>query len=317
MESQGDALMRRKAERQTAGAGDAEAAPKPSDAQAIQHSQNRHRQLSNQHGATNNATLPRISVSPRSQQWGDVKLPPYRRHLEAREAELQSFVEQQVASAIEEQRMDEALHAEACRRQRDVERMKLRQKTKRRLELQTAARQPVSEELMSSMGLQPPEHHRLSATAQHRRELRDVPAATFLEHNADRLTNAMVHREACREAELIKAQTRVAMEEYVGTDFAKRRLQMWERSSGRPADSVRCPTAVERRRGAEQTTRVQQTTAEETAEVRRAMEEMSRLDDAIRENEEKRLATAQRRQITKDVPFSVHAELRKPASSNR
>ena len=238
---------------------------------------------------------------------GPTDLPPYRRHLEARERELHEYIQSQMVAAVEDQRRDEAVRAEACRLQRDVERMKLRQRTKQRVELQAQAKQPVPEETAATLGVDL--HHAdgsLSATAQHRRELRDVPARAFVEHNSDRL--AVQRREACREAERLKAAARVAMEEYVGTEFAKKRAALWERTNGKPADSVRCPTAHEQRSSRIKAAKSAKESEAERLEMERAAEEVRRLDEALYATEQSRREKQNQRVIAKDVPFDLNAD---------
>eukprot|EP00672_Neobodo_designis_P021121 CAMPEP_0174835246 /NCGR_PEP_ID=MMETSP1114-20130205/5309_1 /TAXON_ID=312471 /ORGANISM="Neobodo designis, Strain CCAP 1951/1" /LENGTH=314 /DNA_ID=CAMNT_0016069191 /DNA_START=25 /DNA_END=969 /DNA_ORIENTATION=- len=313
MESQGDSLMRRKMELQGAVSLPPNESEPPSQSNLVSHSV----QKQPVSGSTSKELPP---ISPRSFRGGATQplttVPPYRRHLEEREKELQDFVQLQMVAALDDLRRDEALRAEACRRQRDVERMKLRQRMKQRLELQAAAKQPVPSEIQEAMGVDHPQDAHLTATAQHRRELRDVPTRTYLEHNADRLVNAMLHREACREAERVKAQMRVAMEEYVGTDFAKRRKQLWAANGGQPSASVRCPTASEQRRCRSRQRRETEMQAEEQAEVRRALEEVSALDDAVWSAEAAKRANKSASRMAKDVPFDVNADFhRRPTES--
>lgn len=311
METQGDSLMRRKMELQGA-----VSLPEPNSGGRAEPNAK-----SSSHVVSTSSSKTRLPpVSPRSsmlvsQSNKGGSVPPYRRHLEERERELQDFVQVQMVAALDDLRRDEALRAEACRRQRDVERMKLRQRMKERLELQAAARQPIPADLQETMGLDQPHDAHLTATAQHRRELRDVPTKTFLEHNSDRLANAMLHREACREAERVKAQMRVAMEDYVGTDFARRRQKLWQETGGQPSASARCPTASEQRRSLGRQRREAALKAEEDAEVRRALEEVSALDDAVWDAEAAKRAAGRGKRMAKDVPFDVSADFHRRKES--
>lgn len=253
--------------------------------------------------------------SPRSMQsaatvQAQQHVPPYRRHLAAREQELETFVESRIQQSIDDQRRDEALREAACLRQRDVERMKLHQSVKRRVELQVKSNQPVDEAVRRELGVELPSQSALTATAAHRRAIKDVPTIAFLESNADRLESAARHREACLEAERLKARSRVALEEYVGTDFAKKRHKLWQ-VAGRPEDSVRCPTAGELVKLSARYSKNEQVQRDEGAEIARAIAEVTALDSTIeaqeRERAAARVATGERQPARKDLPFSLNA----------
>jgi hypothetical protein len=316
MESQGDLLMRRKMERDGVATAAHHSVPTiDSNGHAATHGASpgairigtaSHSPVRPLHLPTLGSGRSHLSAAPVS------TLPPYQRHLHEREKELHDYIRAQMQAAVQEQRREEANHADACRRQRDVERMKLRQRTKHRIELQASAKQPVPAHLVETMEIQLPEDTHLSATAEHRRGLRDVPTTTYLEHNADRLTTAALHREACREAERIKAQARVALEEYVGTGFAKKRMKLWEQNSGRPTDSVRCPTAEERQRNSTRVASAKKTKHDEEEEVRRAVNEVSLLDDAVYTAEAERRALPRgQKTLRKDVAFDINAPFKR------
>ena len=90
--------------------------------------------------------------------------------------------------------------------------------------------------------------------------------------------------------------------------LAKRRKKLWEETGGQPNASVRCPTASEQRRCRSRQRREYVMKVEEEQEVRRALDEVSALDDAVWAAEETKRANKAATRMSKDVPFDVRAD---------
>lgn len=150
-----------------------------------------------------------------------------------RHEELEAAAVQRVLDALEEQKAEEASRRAACQLQREVERLKLQQRTKARIELQLVAGQAPKDARFvelgaEKLGLSVPNPAAQSQAAMRREEGHDEANANYIAHNLQRLRGSYAHRAYCMEALHHRQAQRTFTETQLQTHFTMTKSHLLE-----------------------------------------------------------------------------------------
>lgn len=150
----------------------------------------------------------------------------YQAHQIQRERQLAQYVQR----LEEEDKQTENRHREARLKSLEqahvVDRVKLHQSARQRIELQHRSHQRLPEQQLKRFGLDNV-HEEIAAAktvcAESRRAARDLPRQAHVEYNLPRIVDAALMRQERLDAHRTRIQNRVALEEKVQTSFACQR----------------------------------------------------------------------------------------------
>lgn len=264
---------------------------------------------------------------------GDRRLTPAER-----QQMLNDVVQQRVALALEEQQEEDRARLARCQVQREVERLKLHQRTRARIELQAHAGQSIADRVAPELGadLAATAHDRTQTTlaSQVKAHLRDEPQRQFVAHNIDRMERNLQHREYCLEAMRERAAARRELEETVGTYHARKTAKLLGTMSNGGATTAAtthasasgatsnaatttmtrglAPTAEELHMSRVQTAKERERAAADRAELEAERRELAELDEFLWSDRRSQKGAKAAR--VRELPFSLSAPYRREAN---
>jgi hypothetical protein len=156
----------------------------------------------------------------------------YQSHQLQRERQLTQYVQQLEAEEKLVNNQAKANRLRALEQAHVVDRVKLHQAARQRVELQLRSHQRVPPQLLDKFGLADVQQQMAtehSQCAQERRATRDLPRFAHVEFNLPRIVESALNRQERLDAHRTRVANRVALEERVATGYARKRLQEHER----------------------------------------------------------------------------------------
>ena len=238
---------------------------------------------------------------------------PSRKTPTERQHEMDDKVQTLTAHALELYEESERERSQQCKARRDVEILKMHQKTKRRVELQLKSKQTIIGHGIEGMELTQQNEDTLgrSRASLLRDETRNEAHQAYLASNFTRMERNQLHRQYCLEATRERVAYRQSLEEGIGTYFSKEKSRTFRTVGveGPEATNSRFPTVdvlYEKGESIRQQTRLEKEEADDTSAARAHMQA---LDDKLWG--EHRAHKHEKAQRVREVPYSLDSRLLK------